>query len=315
MPRRCRLLLLPILILGAAAAPAQDLEELLTEVGQPYAEAYTEPLVHGFGADQNAGLYTTAHIPAGRFTFSVGVRVMGTYLAEEDQSFTRVLEDVELDDYLDLQPGDPGYGETGDIVLEGPTMFGSPDEVGTATAYVNGAPVYQVEGIEGLVDTRWVPLFAPEATVGGFFGLRGTIRWLPEIELSDVGKTKYLGLGLQWSPNFLLPPDFPVDLMGGFFVQEIDVGTILQTDASSVFAAASRRFGLATLYGGVAWESSSMKVEYVEEETGEEVSFEKDGKMSGRFTLGTTLNLGVKLNLEMGIGNMVAYTAGIMFGM
>jgi hypothetical protein len=310
---------MPILALIACPAVAQDddLEDLLTQVGQPYAEGYTEPLIHGFGADQNAGLYTTAHIPAGRLTFSIGVRVMGTYLAEEDQDFRRVIKDVELNDYLDLQPGDPGYGETGDIVLEGPTVFGSTkdEDVGTATAYVNGLPVYQVETIPGLLNTRWVPLFAPEATVGGFFGLRGTIRWLPEINLSDLGKTKYLGLGLQWSPNFLLAPDFPVDLMGGFFVQQIDVGTVMQTEASSIFAAASREFGLATVYGGLAWESSTMKVDYTEESTGERVSFEMDGEMSGRFTVGATLNLGVKLNAEMGIGKMVVYSAGLMFGM
>ena len=47
----------------------------------------------------------------------------------------------------------------------------------------------------------------------------------------------------------------------------------------------------------------------------DDVTFEKDGRMSGRFTLGANLNLGVKLNAEMGIGNMVVYSAGLMFGM
>lgn len=313
MPRRSLLLLVPLLALLAAPAASQSLEELLSEVGQPYAEAYTEPLVHAFGANQNTGLYSTAHIPAGMLTFSIGVKFQGTYLNENDQSFRRVIENVELGDYL--PPGHPNAGDTGDIVLEGPTAFGSPDEIGTATAYVNGLPVYQVEGIEGIVDTRWVPLFAPEVSVGGFFGVKGTLRWLPEIEISDLGKTKYLGVGLQWSPNFLLAPDFPVDVMAGFFTQQIDLGTVVQTDATSVFAAASRKYGVATVYGGFAWESSKMKVDYVEESTGERVTFEKDGRMSGRVTLGATADIGVKLNGEIGIGNMVVYNVGIMFGM
>ena len=75
-------------------------------MGQPYAEGYTEPLVHGFGANQNTGLYHTARIPAGKLTFDIGVKFMGTYLNENDQTFRRVIENVELNDYLDLQPGE-----------------------------------------------------------------------------------------------------------------------------------------------------------------------------------------------------------------
>jgi len=313
MARRSLLLLAPLLALLVVPATSQDLEELLTQVGQPYAEAYTEPLIHAFGANQNTGLYHTAHIPAGKLTFSIGVKVMGTYLNESDQSFQKVIENVPLGDYL--PEGHPNAGDTGDIVLAGPTMFGSPDDVGTATAYVNGAPVYQVEGIPGLIDTRWVPLFAPEAQIGGIFGLKGSIRWVPEIDLSDYGKTKYLGLGIQWSPNFLLTPTFPVDLMVGYYTQEIDLGTIIQTDAQSLYAAASKRFGIADVYGGLAWESSTMKVDYTQDDTDVPVSFEKDGRMTSRVTIGATLNLGVMINAEMGIGKMVVYNLGLMFGM
>ncbi len=313
MVRRTLLLLAPMLVLVAATVAGQDLEELLTQVGEPYAEAYSEPLIHAFGANQNTGLYHTAHIPAGKLTFSIGVKVMGTYLNESDQSFQKVIENVDLGDYL--PEGHPNAGDTGDIVLAGPTVFGSTEEVGTGTAYVNGVPVYQVEGIPGLLDTRWVPLFAPEMQVGGLFGLKGSIRWLPELNLSDYGKTKYLGLGIQWSPNFLLSPTFPVDLMVGYFGQEVELGTFIQTDASSVYAAASKRFGIADVYGGLAWESSTMKVDYTQIDTDVPVSFEKDGRMTNRVTIGATLNLGVMINAEMGIGKMVVYNLGLMFGM
>ena len=314
MPRRSLLLLVPALFVIVAPTTAQNLEDLLIQVGQPYAEAYTEPMIHGIGADQNSALFHTARIPGSSLTFSIGVKVMGTYLNESDQSFRKVIPDVELNDYLDLQPGDPGYGETGDIVLEGPTVFGSPDEIGTATAYVNGLPIYQVDTIPGLVDTRWVPMFAPEGTIGGIFGFKGTIRWLPEIDLSNYGKTKYLGLGIQWSPNFLLSPTFPVDVMVGYFTQEMDLGTTIETDANSLFAAASKQFGVATVYGGLAWEDSKMKVDYIEEKTNTHVTYEQDGVMTNRVTLGATFNLGVMLNAEMGIGKMVVYSVGLMFG-
>ena len=312
MPRRSLLLLVPALLLAISPAVADDLEGLLSQVGSVYAESYTEPLIHAFGANQNTGLYHTAQIPSSRFTFSIGIKFMATYLHEDDGSFQKVIHDVQMSDYLD--PSHPNYNDNGDIVLAGPTVFGSPDDMGTATAYVAGVPVYQVDTIPGLVDTRWVPLLAPEVSVGGIVGLRATLRWLPSIDTGNYGKSKYLGMGIQWSPNFLLSPTFPVDVMVGYFTQEIDLGTIVQTDANSLFAAASKQFGLATCYGGLAWESSNMKVDYIETGTDTRVSYEQEGRMTSRVTLGATFNLGVKLNAEMGIGKMVIYNVGLMFG-
>ena len=42
-------------------------------------------------------------------------------------------------------------------------------------------------------------MVVPQASVGGVAGLRATVRWLPEIDLADVGKTKLFGYGLQCS--------------------------------------------------------------------------------------------------------------------
>lgn len=323
MSKRFLLLLLP-LALVAATAWAQDgdqvgdqdgdLESTLSEVGEEYALAYLAPLIHSWGANQNSGLFHTAHIPQTGITWSVGVKVQGTYLAESDQSFRKVLRGVELNDYLDLQPGDPYYGETGDIVFEGPTAFGDTETEGTATAYVDGLPVYQEGTITGLVDTRWSPLFAPEVQVGGIAGLRLSLRWLPEIDLSEVGKTKLFGYGLQWSPNYLLPT-WPVDVMVGFSREQIDVGTILTSESQSFYVAASKPYGIATIYGGFAKESSTVSVTYEESGSGARVDFEEDGIMENRLTLGATLDLGVMLNAEMGVGDLVVYNVGLLFGM
>ncbi|MBD3221315.1 hypothetical protein GF314_08720 [bacterium] len=307
---------LVLLALAAMALPAAsqdddaDLEDLLTQVGEQYARAYTAPLIHSWGANQNSALYHTAEIPESRLTVSFGIKVMGTNINEDDQTFRTVLEDVEVGDYFD------GVSGTGDVVMEGPTIFGDTETAGTLTGYVGGLPVAQEEAIEGLIDTRWVPLFAPQLEVGGYFGVRGSLRWLPEIDLGDYGKTKYMGYGLSWSPNFLLK-DLPVDVMVGFFNQQIDVGTIVETDASSLYLAASRKFSAFVVYGGFASESSTMDVSYTYEDdvVGEaEVSFETDGDMESRFTLGATLDTPVKLNAEMNVGTMVVYSAGLMFG-
>jgi len=308
------MLLLPVLLLVAVPVMSQDLDELLVQVGQEYAEAYTEPIVHGVGANQNTALFHTAYIPESTLTFSIGVKFMGTYLNESDQTFRKTLTDVELNDYLDLEEGDPGYGERGDIVMQGPTAMGDTNTKGTATAYVDGVPIYTMTTITGVADTRWVPLAAPEFQIGGIVGLKASVRYMPPIKLSKYGETSYLGYGLQWSPNFLLP-DLPVDLMAGFFIQSIDVGEFIETDAQSIHIAASQTHGLATIYLGAATENSTMKVDYSQIDTGTPVSFETDGRMTARATVGATFDLGVLVNAEMGIGKMVVYNIGIMFGM
>ena len=50
-----------------------DPQNLLEQVGREYAEAYMQPLVDGFGACQNSGLYTSAHIPVARLTVGFAV--------------------------------------------------------------------------------------------------------------------------------------------------------------------------------------------------------------------------------------------------
>jgi hypothetical protein len=308
--RRGLMLLTPVFLAGVLCSPAEcddNLDDLLEQVGEQYAQSYIAPLVHGWGANQNSGLFHTAAIPRSRLTLSIGLKFMGTRLNEDDQVFRRVLEVDDIGEYF------PGYGGRGTIVLEGPTVVGDSDTMGRMTGYVNGLPVVSMETIEGLVNTRWIPLAAPELQVGGFHGLKVSLRWLPEITIGDFGKTKYMGWGLQWNPGFLLPP-LPVDVMVGFFRQEINLGTVVETTANSVFVAASKNFALATLYGGLAAESSTMKVSYTEQDSDVDVEFEMDGDMSARLTLGATFNLGAKLNVEMGVGNLTVYTAGLMFG-
>lgn len=315
---RHRVLVAALLILAApawfsSAALAQDenddLQSLLEQVGQKYAEGYLAPLTNAMGANQNSALYHSAHIPGAGLTFGIALKFMGSHMSEDDQTFRRVFDVDDVSDYVTGAPAAPGT-----IVLEGPSVIGDTETMGTATAYVNGLPVAQEETIEGLVDTRWIPLAAPEVYIGGIVGAKLTVRWLPEVDLDDYGKTKYFGWGLQFSPNHFLPT-LPLDVAVGFFNQQIDAGTIVETEAKSIFLAASKNFGMATVYGGFAKEEGKMKVSYTEEETDTTVEFETESIMESRFTVGATLNLGLKLYAEAGFGELSVYSAGLVFGM
>jgi hypothetical protein len=307
---------------GSASAQDETLEDLLTQVGAEYAEPYSEAFIHAFGANQNSNLYSTAHIPWEGLTFGVGLKVMGSYLNEEDQTFRKV---VRIDDLGVIDPALDG--QSGTAVLYGPTIFGDTETDGKIDVYANGILVGSFEGISGFWDTRWVPLATPEVSVGGIVGLKATLRYFPPIQMGDFGKTDYLGFGLQWSPNGLLT-DFPVDLMVGFFNQGLNVentqglgeDNLIDSSASSYFVAASKSWPALTLYGGFAIESSEMTVSYFYPgdedfpDLAQNVKFKVDGRQEKRFTVGVTLDILLNLNLEAGFGDLSTYSAGLMFG-
>ncbi len=303
------LLSLAVLIFTWQPVVASDsLEDLLEQVGEDYAVSYTSPFLYAFGPNQNSGMYQTAHIPWGGLTFGFGVKVMATHLNVADQSFSKNIENVDLGDF------DSDYaGDVGNVVMSGPTLFGDTETNGTITGYLHGIPVFRQETIPGLIDTRFVPLAAPEAYIGGIFGLKATVRYFPELEMGEYGKTKYFGYGLQWSPNGVLPT-LPFDVMVGFFDQELKVGTLLETNAKTYFVGASKDFSLLRVYGGFAKDSSDMSVSYQYDADGSNVSFAVDGTQEKHMTLGVALNFLLGLNLEMNAGDLTTYSGGLMLG-
>jgi len=175
---------------GTSAWADDDLEDKLSQVGAVYGEAYSSPFIYAHGPNQNSAMYQSAHIPWSGLTFGIGVKVMATRIKEEDQYFQKVLEDEDLGKY------DPDYaGQTGDVVMSGPTIFGNTEQVGSVKGYVGGTEVFNIPTITGLYDTRMVPLAAPEAYVGGLVGLKLTLRYFPELSMGSYGKTKYFGYG------------------------------------------------------------------------------------------------------------------------
>ena len=181
------------------------------------------------------------------------------------------------------------------------------------------------DGIPGFWNSRWVPLATPEVFVGGLFGFKATLRYLPPIDMGDLGTTKYLGYGLQWSASSIWE-DPPVDLMLGFFLTNLDVentqdlgeDNLIDSSADSFFLGASKTWSLFTLYGGYALESSEMRVTYYYHDPDlptldSAVDFTVEGAQTSRFTLGVDLDLFVHFNIEASFGELSTYSGGIMF--
>jgi hypothetical protein len=313
----CCALLLAFGGLAMAQDDDLDLEELLEQVGENYARGYLAPLSTGFGVNQNSALFHTAEIPGSTLKIDFGFKVMASKLSDDDKTFSTVTS-VTLDERYGINPGHPAYNQTGQLVVAGPTVFGDPDAKGSITAYYAGLPVYAEDGIEGLVDTDYVPLVMPQASVSGLMGLRATVRWLPDIELdADIGSLKLWGFGLSASANYWLPT-LPVDVSAGYFNQQLDIGEYLQTDAKAFYVACSKNYAAFTFYGALSKEESSIEVayDYTYDDDGtpttESIDFKMDGVQEKRFTLGATLNAPLKLNFEMGFGELTTYSAGLM---
>lgn len=299
---------LAMMIFAGQPVFAEDLEELLEQVGENYAVSYTSPFLYAFGPNQNSGMYQTANIPWGGLVFGFGVKAMATHINDEDQVFSKNIENVNLGDY------DPAYeGQYGDVIMSGPTIFGDTETDGTVKGYLHGMEVFSQDAIPGLVESSYVPMLAPEAYIGGIFGLKATVRYFPEVEMSDYGKTKYFGYGLQWSPNGLMET-LPVDVMVGFFDQELSVGSLLETSATTYFLAASKEFSLLTVYGGYARDESDMAVTYEYLDEGVDISFDVEARQDSHFTVGVGLKFLLGLNLEMNVGDLVTYSSGLMIG-
>ncbi len=297
-------------------AAAQNLDELLTQVGENYAEAYASPFLYTFGPNANSNMFSTARIPRSRLVFGVGIKAMGTQIDPSDQVFAKWITNVDLHAYDATLP----VGTMGNVLLSGPTIFGDTAVNGHVRGYVDGVELLNVEAIPGLLNTTWSPLAAPEAYVGGIMGLKATVRYLPSVSAGDLGNTKYWGYGLQWSLN-TINPGVPVDVMVGFFTQEINVGTVYTSTAQTMFVGASKSLPLLTLYGGFASEKSQMTVNYDfvdpnDPALNSHVGFSVDGIQRTRFTLGMTLDVLAKVNFEAGFGSsLTTYSAGLMFGL
>ncbi|MBC8422569.1 hypothetical protein H8E07_00445, partial [bacterium] len=154
-------LLILVLTSWAMPALAQDggeLEETLEKMGRAYAKGYLAPLISGFGINQNSALYHTAFIPGTTISVTVGLKVMATKLTDNDKDF-QVVENVTLDEDWGFDPTDYGYGESGRVVMSGPTVFGDEDDPGRMTFLLHGIEVYEevLPDLTGFIDTDYVP--------------------------------------------------------------------------------------------------------------------------------------------------------------
>ena len=179
-----------------------------------------------------------------------------------------------------------------------------------------------------------LPLAAPQAAVGlsiPTLPIKAEIvvRALPEVELKDVGKFKFMGFGGKLALDPFIPiPMFPVNISLGAYLQKMSVGKVFETNHSLYTLMVGKDLSLLLfgvgVYGGVGMEKSKVKIKYTYNPEnpdpndpiapGTQIKFDLTGENKFRTTLGAHLRLAVfniSADYSMGADNVLTAGLGI----
>ena len=283
------------LLLSSFSLQAQSIESLLERYTGQNAAGFIEPLVTSFGANINSGWYYEAAIPQEGFHFNVRVNAVATLFKDDQRTFLATTEGV-------FQPVQ---------TVETSTIIGSPQ--GARVEGENGTSFT----FPGGYDINSFALAVPTITVGSIRGTEASLRYFSTTATEDIGKIELFGYGIRHNISQYLPLS-PVDIAAGFGYTRLDVGDIVSASGYILQANVGKKFAVAHVYGGLAYESSQAEINYTFSLNGQnqQINIDVDGKNKFRFTVGAGLNLFfLHLNIDYNIGNVNVVNGGVSFGL
>lgn len=319
---------------AARAQTSETLGETLEEVGEDYAELYTQPVVDAVGMGLNGGFFHQSKVGGGLLPgidIYAGVKAFGVFVPEEDQTLSLTYRTEETVTYR-------GETYTADVTYEiddAPTAFGE-EEAGTVTGTAvfvdeNGNEQTEQRSFEtlpGVFNTSTVPLGVPQVGVGvPLIGTHVSVRYLPRIEYQDLGSLQFTGVGVRHEISNYVPL-LPFALSAHGFYQTLSIeesgedGTedreVVNATAYALGVSASTSAGPLTLYGGLQYENTTADLSYTfnPEEDGDaaprEITLDLTGENTYRALAGVSLGLGpLVLNVDYSQGQRSAVSAGL----
>jgi hypothetical protein len=310
-------------LLSPAAAQDGGIEDQIRSLGADNGRLYGRPVTSGLGAGLVAGWFHDAR-SLGPLSVEVGVRGVGAFVPDEDESFEPVLpSEISVDELGGRTFSEP-YG-TGDG-LETPTAAGEgagvvvPPEGEFRQALIDaGLPPadFAIRFPRGF-DLPAVPVGALQLNLGVAPGVDVSGRLVPEIEIDEeVGSVQSVGGAVKLSVTDWMYVSPPVDVAVAAGIQTVDVGDYLSTDTRHASLMVSRNISALTIFASGTLEDSDSEVEYTVEsevlpEGGTTITFEDDGANSGRFTAGFSLDLlFLQLKADYSVGTYETVSAGV----
>ncbi|PIP78774.1 MAG: hypothetical protein COW85_03220 [Ignavibacteria bacterium CG22_combo_CG10-13_8_21_14_all_37_15] len=336
---------------------SQGLQETLTKLTGTAGEAYVSPIISAFGSNLNSGwVHKSPSSKIFGVDIEVGIVAMATMFGDNNKTFstngTFRFSQAQAREMIDASTSDPKLlfltsgqkDELANLVaqkeftvgISGPTIVGKKesevmvDFSGAEIAY--NSQTYKVDpksvgtkAMGFLGDASALPLVAPQFSIGTVYGTMATFRFLPSVEVGDLGKFSYFGFGLQHNPAMFIPVPLPVDVSVAFFTQSLQVGEIFKASATTFGLYASKTFGWGisiTPFAGFAMESSSVDVSYdVDLATSvpgvtvpSKVAFKMDGENSARLTIGASIKLAlINLSVDYSLAKYNSASFGLNF--
>lgn len=286
---------LMILIVGGLTNSEAQIEDLVERYAGENAGGYIEPLITGFGANLNSGLYRNAKVPQVGLHINIAINGMASIFSDNQKTF---------------KANTTGYFYPAQEV-ETSTIVGNPE----------GSIVTSPSGTEfvfpGGYDLKSFLIAVPTLTVGSIMGTEASLRYFNVTLDEEIGKLSLVGIGARHSISQYIPLS-PVDIAAGVFYHKFKIGDIVDSDGLSIHAEAGKSFRIINIYGGMAFESNKAKVDYTFNSGVEtaDVSIDVTGKNKFRATVGFGINLTLlHFNIDYNLGHQNVINAGISIGL
>jgi len=277
----------------SSAGRAQSLQSTLEQFSATDVKGYVQPMADLFGANMNAGIFHSAEIGKMGFHLSLDIVGMAAMVGDNQKTYT-----------VNAPPGfNPASFQTA-------TMFG-----GKGGVVTDAGTGFTYRGSDGFVSTTVVPLAAPQLTIGDVFGTRAVIRFITTPAVSNFPKATLWGIGAQHSISQYLPM-VPLNVAAHIFVNKFTFGDLIDFSGTSIGIDASKSFSILNLFGGVAWEKSSMEAKYTPTNTAfAPVDITMTGANNFRATIGLGLHIVFfSIFADANFGSITNFSAGIGFG-
>ena len=290
-------IIVALLFAGVSTAAAQsDFEAAIGQYSEAQVKGYVQPFADLFSANMNSGHYYYAGIPKAGLTLRLEIVPMGAMVADDQKEYDLPLP----------------WGGTG----KAPTIFGNPD--GASFQNPAGGSPYIATG--GIINSDVMPFIVPQLRVGSVFGTEGTIRWMSTAAFSSetFPTTELFGFSVRHSISQWFDA-IPLDLAVGYFYDKLTTQDLIDFNSSAFGVQAGKSFGVAGVYGGIQWETSTMKLNYTYVDpyssVSQSVATEFETANTIRFTVGGSLSFGfMALFADANFSAVTNFSGGIAFG-
>ncbi len=317
---------------------ASNLLDDLQQMAEANAKGYVTPIATGLGMSLNSGIYRTAKVHK-LLGFDIAVNFSGFAVPNDKTTYTFIPPNVNFSyqgteislDGSQLYPGDQKaqtfFGKKDATTITADKNYAQnaiKSQLGNAITDQQAADLanqYATDlSVPGGIGFRYGGFPSAQAALGLPMGTELQVRYTPKINLGKrYGDFSVVGGGLRISIDQFIPiPLFPVDIATGVFFQKSEIGPL--TLNNSIFhAEVSRGLPLITIYGGLAYEKSTLKVDYTLDDVpnnpilnGQQINFKIDGDNTVRATVGARFKILVfNLNADYSIGTYSVVNLGL----